>query len=137
MAILSVEQAQTLLDTAQQCGLDVLIEIHDDADVKKLYQLKNVKIIGINNRNLNSFEVDIQTANHYYAQLKQDFDTCLFVAESGYDDFQQCKDIEMLGFNAVLIGEDIYNSIDESIHGNLYIINIINNKVTYELLNLE
>lgn len=37
----------------------------------------------------------------------------------------------------ILIGEDIYNSIDESIHGNLYIINIINNKVTYELLNLE
>ena len=37
----------------------------------------------------------------------------------------------------ILIGKEIYNSIDENIHGNLYIINIINNKITYELLNLE
>ncbi|MFL2603469.1 MAG: SixA phosphatase family protein [Flavobacteriaceae bacterium] len=37
----------------------------------------------------------------------------------------------------LIIGKNIYTSIDESIHGNLYIINIINNNVTYELLNLE
>ena len=36
-----------------------------------------------------------------------------------------------------IIGEDIYSSIDESIHGNLYILNIVNENVTYQLLNLE
>ena len=110
LAILTVDQAQLLLDIAKKCGLDVLIELHDDKDVEKLYQLNGVQLIGINNRNLYDFSVDISRANSYYESLKNDFSSCLFVAESGYETAQQLKKIETLGFNAVLIGEGLVTS---------------------------
>lgn len=118
LAILSVDQAQRLIDMAYELHLDVLIEIHNEDDVEKLYALKGVKIIGINNRDLMTFSVDINRANYFQKTLKSDFSECLFVAESGYNQATQCEQLNDSNFDAVLIGEGLV--ISESLRSFFY-----------------
>ena len=107
LAIVTLQQAQHLHDVAISLGLDVLVEIHDQADVDKLRQLKGVQLIGINNRNLRTFEVDLQLALQIKAQLEQEFANCVFVAESGYCTYDQLDQLKKHGFDATLIGEGL------------------------------
>ena len=106
-AILSVQQAQELIDCAQEMQLDILLEIHDFNDFEKILALKSVDIIGINNRNLNSFEVDLNTALVLKKEIIKNFSNVCCVAESGYDCDLQLKKLSEEGFSGVLIGEGL------------------------------
>ena len=106
LAVLSVSQAQELLDCAAELKLDVLVELHDESEIDKLYQLKGVNIIGINNRNLNSFKVDLKQSLQM-KQLLKNFENCLFVAESGYQRPEELQIVKQHKFDAVLIGEGL------------------------------
>ena len=107
LSILTVQEAQQLYDFATQLGLDVLVEVHSDEDLERLKQLKNVKMIGINNRNLSTFDVDVNHCIDVKKQLEDVFSSTVFVAESGIVNSHDCDRISNSGFNAVLIGEGL------------------------------
>ncbi len=90
-------------DLADGLGLSCLFEIHDDADLEKALQV-NARIIGVNNRNLDDFTVDINNSVRY--RHKTDFNG-IFISESGIYDRKDIEVLENNDFNGVLIGESI------------------------------
>lgn len=103
-AILTQDQCQTLLNLAKDLQLDTLVEVHTEAELNDVLSLKNVQAIGINNRNLHTFEIDLNLA---LTLAKQIPDGILSVAESGYSTPEQLHQLEKAGINAVLIGEGL------------------------------
>ena len=114
LSILDYDQAQRLLDCAAKYNLDVLIEVHDESELECLLKLEGVKVIGFNNRNLNTFTVDI---NHSLKMKQQLSNThlkdCLYVAESGYKNVKELDALKENNFNGVLIGEGL--ALDEKL----------------------
>ena len=102
-SILNDEQISHFIDLAEKLKLDYLIEVHDKIELDRVKMFENA-IIGVNNRNLKTFEVDIQNS----INLKQEFNgKNIFVSESG---IKNSNDIEMLkskGINVYLIGESL------------------------------
>lgn len=89
------------IDICDTLGISALVEAHDEAEVKSAISA-GARIIGVNNRNLKDFSVDINNSTKYRSMIPSDV---LFVSESG---IKTHKDIEVLlnnGTNAVLIGE--------------------------------
>ena len=87
---------------AADLGMEVLYEIHTQEDLDKINDLDN-KIIGINNRNLNTFEVDLENSIQLASQIP---DTCLKVSESGISDPKIITGLKEYGFQGFLIGEN-------------------------------
>ena len=102
-SILNDEEISHFIDLAEKLKLDYLIEVHDKIELDRVKMFENA-IIGVNNRNLKTFEVDIQNS----INLKQEFNgKNIFVSESG---IKNSNDIEMLkskGINVYLIGESL------------------------------
>jgi len=102
-SILNDEEISHFIDLAEKLKLDYLIEVHDKIELDRVKMFDNA-IIGVNNRNLKTFEVDIQNS----INLKQEFNgKNIFVSESG---IKNSNDIEMLkskGINVYLIGESL------------------------------
>ena len=102
-SILNDEEISHFIDLAEKLKLDYLIEVHDKIELDRVKMFENA-IIGVNNRNLKTFEVDIQNS----INLKQEFNgKNIFVSESG---IKNISDIEMLkskGINVYLIGESL------------------------------
>jgi indole-3-glycerol phosphate synthase len=92
---------------ADSLGLDILCEIHDPPELEKL-DVKN-NILGINNRNLKTFSVDLGHSQELIRQLPAD---CLKVAESGLSSYEEVKLLYETGFDAFLIGENFMRSAD-------------------------
>jgi indole-3-glycerol phosphate synthase len=85
-----------------------VVEVHDAAELERALAL-DVDVIGINNRNLRSFEVDIATT----AELITDVPAGkTVVAESGYGSRAQLDELERIGVDAVLIGEALMRAED-------------------------
>jgi len=109
---LEVSELQKLHDLAIFLGLDVLLELHTEQEFQYLQQLKLNEqhvLIGLNNRNLDSGLIDLQTAPF----LKRHLETSLpIVAESGYDSRSQLVALEEQGFTAVLIGSSLMKAED-------------------------
>jgi len=106
--ILSRQQLKRLLDTCQELGLASLIEVHDRNDLEKAIECR-AEIVGINNRNLDSFEVDLSTTIKLAPLVPENH---IVVSESGV---RTGKDIQLLrksGIRAVLVGSSIMKSND-------------------------
>lgn len=104
--ILTREKIIELMDLGQSLGLDCLVEVHDEKELKKVLNLK-VPLIGINNRNLHSLEVDFKTTERLYPLIPKDR---VVVVESGINKYQDVLFLKILGVKAVLIGEAIMHS---------------------------
>jgi indole-3-glycerol phosphate synthase len=102
-ACLNPEKTQQLITMAIEKNLDVLLEVHDKAELELALSYKGLSLIGINNRNLNTFDIDIETAIRLKQSLSND-STYLLVAESGYTTIDALRQLETEGFRAVLIG---------------------------------
>jgi indole-3-glycerol phosphate synthase len=100
-AILSVEQLRSFLNIAEAIGLESLVEVHDEDDLKKALDAK-AQIIGINNRNLRTLEVDLMTSQRLIKHIPVYKFT---VVESGIKTPEDNRFIKDLGINSVLIGE--------------------------------
>jgi indole-3-glycerol phosphate synthase len=90
-------------------GLTALVEVHDEAETERALKLKNVKLIGINNRNLATFEVSLATTERLRPMISSDI---AVVAESG---IFTAADVERLGninTDAILVGEALVTSED-------------------------
>ncbi|MCG8039119.1 MAG: indole-3-glycerol phosphate synthase TrpC, partial [Candidatus Thiodiazotropha taylori] len=107
-ACLDDAQLHSLNDLAHELGMDVLIEVHDEAELQRTLALEN-RLIGINNRNLRSFEVTLDTTLGLLDQIPEDR---IVVTESGILDQQDVKRMRNHQVNAFLVGEAFMRADD-------------------------
>jgi indole-3-glycerol phosphate synthase len=106
--ILSREQLKELLVLCKELGLTPLTEIHDRHDLEKGVEC-GAKIIGINNRNLETLEVDLKTTFDLAPLVPEE---CIAVSESGVFDKEYIRLLKESGIRAVLVGTSIMKSDD-------------------------
>jgi len=102
------ERTGELLGTAERLGLDVLVEVHDEAELETAVKAK-ARIIGVNNRNLETFEVDLATAEDLREKIPNG---TVAVAESGIHSKADARRMADAGYDAVLVGEALVKSGD-------------------------
>lgn len=110
-AILEHSQLQEYQEIAQSLGLCVLVEVHDEEDLQKALDSK-ARIIGINNRDLRDFSVDIHTSTRLAALIP---DEVVRVSESGIQGAQEVQMLESSGFEAILVGESLMRAADKRV----------------------
>ena len=124
-AILTDQDLQYLKKAAAALGLDVLVEVHDAAELERVLNLKGFPLIGINNRDLTSFETDLATTEQLmerFGDRLQD-QGALLVSESGLFDRSDLDRVKAAGADAVLVGEalmrqqDVQSALTNLIHG--------------------
>ncbi|MDO9637933.1 MAG: indole-3-glycerol phosphate synthase TrpC [Pseudotabrizicola sp.] len=108
MATLSDEQAAELEAAATDWGMDVLIEVHDRAELERATLLKS-PLLGINNRSLHSFEVSLDTTRDLARRVPEDR---LIVSESGLYTPADLADLAQYGARCFLIGEALMRQED-------------------------
>lgn len=108
--ILSRPQLKDLLAVARELGLAALTEIHDTADLETAMDC-GAEIIGINNRDLDTFEVDIKTTLEIAPMVPENH---VVVSESGIYTIEDIQRIRRCGVQAVLVGTSIMKSDDPS-----------------------
>ncbi|WP_050602343.1 indole-3-glycerol phosphate synthase TrpC [Ruegeria sp. 6PALISEP08] len=108
MASVSDDQAAELEQTAFDWEMDVLIEVHDEAELERAAQLKS-PLIGINNRNLKTFETTLDTTRRLSKLVPADR---TIVCESGLGTPDDLKDIARYGARCFLIGESLMRQDD-------------------------
>ncbi len=107
-AALTQKEMEHLLKVASNLELDVLVETHDEEEVKRALEAQ-AEIIGVNNRNLKTFEVSLEVSERLRELVPTNK---LFVAESGIHTREDMKRLKKIGADAVLIGESIVKSSD-------------------------
>ncbi|MES2906052.1 MAG: indole-3-glycerol phosphate synthase TrpC, partial [Pseudomonadota bacterium] len=100
--------AQDLLHAAKDLQMDALIEVHDEIELERALQL-DAKMIGINNRNLRDFSVDIATSKRLAKLIPDDR---LIVSESGISTPQEAQILNEAGISTFLIGETFMREAD-------------------------
>ena len=108
MASLSDTQAAELEDAAFRWKMDVLIEVHDEAELERASQLRS-PLIGINNRNLHTFEVTLDTTRKLARRVPEDR---MIVSESGLYTPDDLADMARYGARCFLIGESLMRQPD-------------------------
>ena len=108
MASLDDSQAHELEAAAMDLGMDVLIEVHDEAELDRAAMLKS-PLIGINNRNLHTFEVTLETTRKLARRVPEDR---MIVAESGLFTPADLADLAQYGARCFLIGESLMRQSD-------------------------
>ena len=99
-SILSPKEVLHFTNLAKSLGLEVLLELHDERELDHVNEL--VDMVGINNRNLKTFEVDIDQSIRMANKLGSQF---VKIAESGISNINTLKQFRESGFNGFLIGE--------------------------------
>ncbi len=109
-AALNEETCIILAETAHSLGLEVLLEIHNEEELR--YLNPHIDMLGVNNRNLGSFHTDVQNSFRLIQQIpsqppkgEQFTTTPLLVSESGISDTKLVKQLRDCGFKGFLIGE--------------------------------
>ena len=93
---------------ALDLGLEPLIEVHDSLDLAQALRAKS-RVIGINNRNLRSFEVNLNTTLNLVREIPQEK---AVVSESGISTRKEVVSLEEAGLDAILVGEALMRSED-------------------------
>ena len=108
VACLTQEELVSLLGVAYSCQLDVLVEVHDHEELERALDTE-ARIIGVNNRNLKTFEVDLQTSQDLSLEIPDDL---IFVSESGIRTQADAQRVFDSGADAILVGEALMRSDD-------------------------
>lgn len=109
-ANLTVQQAKQLAASAKNLGLEVLLEIHNEEELGHICD--EVDIVGVNNRNLKTFEVSIQTSIDLSPKIPRDK---FKISESGISDVHTIAELKKHGFKGFLIGENFMKFADPSV----------------------
>lgn len=99
--LLGRSQLDELWWAADECGMDSLIELHDDRELDRV-DMDRVTILGVNNRDLKTFEIDSDLATRILSRVP---DHIVRIAESGFKTGEDLRRISQAGIDAVLIGE--------------------------------
>ena len=107
-SILKDWELRQLKAGAKRLGMDVLVEVHDEEEARRAL-FNGAKFIGINNRDLKTFEVDLGVTERVRALLPSD---CTVVAESGVFNRDDARRLRSAGADALLVGESLMRSDD-------------------------
>ncbi len=113
-SMLSVEKLGELLCLIQELGMEALVEVHNLAELDLMLSLPSLRLVGINNRNLATFTVDLNTTQTVLASR----DDLLYnrgittISESGLSDRSQLDRVVSWGVDAVLVGEALIKQVD-------------------------
>ena len=108
MAAVDDECARALNKAAHDLGLDVLIETHNEAELKRALTLEG-RLIGVNNRDLRSFETALEVSERLMPLIPKDK---IVVAESGISTHADCRRLAKAGIEAFLVGEALMREKD-------------------------
>lgn len=107
-ALLKPEELEGLIKLGRSLGLECLVEVHDEKEIHVALQA-GAEIIGINNRDLNTFQVDLETTIRLRPLIPAG---CTVVSESGFKTRLDIERIIGLDINAVLVGEALVTAAD-------------------------
>lgn len=108
-AILQESELKEYLALCDSLGLSALVETHDEREIEMAVRA-GARILGVNNRNLKTFEVDLSVSRRLRELVPKEI---LFVAESGIQTAQDIRLLRQANVNAVLIGETLMRSADK------------------------
>lgn len=120
--ILSKRMIKEFTKEAKNLGMEVIMELHSENEIDKIND--NINIIGINNRNLKNFQVDIESSIKLFSKIPNDF---IKISESGISTPQDILYLKNVGFKGFLIGEIFMKSNDPGYSCKHFIKNINNN----------
>ena len=108
VAVLTVTELVSLQSTAQAYGLQCLVEVHDKKELDRALEAR-AHIIGINNRDLTNFNVDLHTSLSLKSAIPDEIVT---ISESGVHTREDVLTLQDAGFDAILVGESLMRSDD-------------------------
>jgi indole-3-glycerol phosphate synthase len=108
VAALEQPQLASLYERARSLDLDVLVEVHDRGELRRALDL-GAEIIGINNRDLRDFSVDVERTERLMGEMPAGV---MVVSESGIAGAEQLERLQVLGVHAVLVGEALMRAAD-------------------------
>jgi indole-3-glycerol phosphate synthase len=108
-ALLDDKHFADLHACAQSLGLTALVEVHDEAETERALKIPNIQLIGINNRNLATFDVTLETTERLRPMIPTDITV---VAESGIFTDADVERLEKASIDAILVGEALVTSED-------------------------
>jgi indole-3-glycerol phosphate synthase len=108
VAALELDELAELLGEARSLDLDVVVEVHDEDELELALEV-DADVVGLNNRDLSDFSVDIERT---YELLSDVPAGKTVVAESGFSTREQLDDLERVGIDAVLVGETLMRAAD-------------------------
>ena len=103
VSILNDEQLAKFHSLATEAGLSVLVEVHDEAELERALKI-GPALIGVNNRDLKTFKVDLATTEKLAKRIKR---SAVLVAESGIHSRADVERLQKCGANAILVGESL------------------------------
>ncbi len=101
-AVLSKEEIKSFSELAKSLNLEVLLEVHNEAELNKSI-MPSLDMLGVNNRNLKTFQVSLETSKTLSNLIPDDF---VKVSESGISTIEAIKDLKQYGYQGFLIGEN-------------------------------
>ena len=101
-AILTHEEIRSYSELAQSLGLDVLLEVHNEEELHKSL-MPSLNMLGVNNRNLKTFDVNLNTSKNLSSLIPDDF---VKVSESGISSVEAIRELQPYGYKGFLIGEN-------------------------------
>ncbi|NEP07280.1 MAG: indole-3-glycerol-phosphate synthase, partial [Okeania sp. SIO4D6] len=113
-AILSDQDLKYFIKIVNTLGMTPLVEVHSLTELDRVLTIEGVKLVGINNRNLEDFSVDLQTTYKLMEARKKELEKLgiLVVSESGIHEYQDVNVVKNAGVDAVLIGESLMKKAD-------------------------
>jgi indole-3-glycerol phosphate synthase len=109
-SLLDARQLADYIGLLEAYGCDALVEVHDEAELERAIE-SNARIIGVNNRDLRSFHVDLATSERLGAMIPADV---IRVAESGIRTRADVERLRAAGFHAFLVGESLLRQEDRA-----------------------
>ena len=107
-AVLTKTEIKIFSELAKTLGLDVLLEVHNEEELQKSI-MPSLDMLGVNNRNLKTFEVNLETSKRLSNQIPDEF---VKVSESGISAIEAIKDLKQYGYQGFLIGENFMKTND-------------------------
>ncbi|MEH6659235.1 indole-3-glycerol phosphate synthase TrpC [Leeuwenhoekiella marinoflava] len=101
-AVLTRDEIKSLSEFAKSLGLDVLLEVHNLEELEKSI-MPSLDMLGVNNRNLKTFEVSLETSKNLSTKIPDDF---VKVSESGISSIDAIQELQPYGYKGFLIGEN-------------------------------
>jgi len=109
-AVLSREEIKNFSELAKSLDLDVLLEVHNEEELHKSV-MPSLDMLGVNNRNLKTFEVSLETSKSLSKLIPDDF---VKVSESGISSIEAIQDLKPYGYQGFLIGENFMKTENPS-----------------------
>ncbi|MFC4096260.1 indole-3-glycerol phosphate synthase TrpC [Euzebyella saccharophila] len=116
-AILSKEEIRQLSEFAKSLNLDVLLEVHNLEELQKSI-MPSLDMLGVNNRNLKTFEVSLETSKSLSAEIPEEF---VKVSESGISNTSAIKELKKYGYQGFLIGENFMKTDNPGKNAKIFI----------------